>query len=299
MNLSRLIVPLCCSLFIVGCNGSSPKGNQPPVIDWVVGDVKETHPTYYTKKGDTSNFTLSFYVAVKITDPDGDDDVTDIYFTDELGTLFSVKYDGYNGYWVESSGYYTRASYYRYQPDSLTLSGWTMFIEDSAGNKVQKEFSFPQPNLVNGSGESFVYTSAFAGIKTNGIQTLITPEALSTSQIDNINNVMTINYRRVDARGMYNSMYFYNTDGLYVGELRTSDFPNLGGVNVLSSFDITDGMITYQDGYTFSDIVSFHWVSMDDLTGSQEIINSSNWWRYKTISELYCFGATPCPPGSI
>lgn len=291
MNLKLYGFVLASSMLLVACKGGN--SNQPPVIEWVLGDVKETHPTYYTKKGQSSDFTLSFDVSVKITDPEGHDDVLNIYFTDQYGLNYTIKHIDYNGYWRESDEFYSRSSYHSVFTDSINLTGWTLYVEDSAGNKVQQEFSFPQPNLVTGSGEVFAYTSAYAGVQTNGVHTLVVPELLSTSEIDSVNNFFTFNYRQVDLRATHFDVWLYNETGAYVGNIPSASITNLADINVSSSFTISQDEVIFQDGYSFTDIRGFHWISMDDLTLSQEFVGHDNWWRYRTISELYPFVISP------
>lgn len=286
MDLRYFIPVLACAVLITGCNKEAGE-NQPPVINWVVGDIEEIHPTYFIKKGEVANYSLSHTVNVKVTDPDGQNDITDIYFTDEFGANFSIKYDDYNGYWDEAREFYSRGSYSSLTPDSVSLTGWTIFVEDSAGHIVQQEFTFPQPSLVTGSGEDFVYSSEYLGIEPNGIQALIAPLNLETSEINYASNQITIKYQREDAREVDTDMWFYDVNGDYLAYLPNEFKPALDDVGVATSFVITEGMIDFNEGTVFSDIHGFHWNSMDDLTASEEVVNYPSWWRYRTISKYF------------
>jgi hypothetical protein len=287
MNATKLTFLFGVISALSACNSTTE--NKPPEIQWILTDVKDLHPSYIALRGYPGEYTLGFDVSVKVNDPDGQDDITDISFASSAGVEFPIKSETEKDRWDASLGIYTRRSYDPALPNSVDINGWTLTVVDSAGHSVSKTFSLVLPNRVSPTDESFIYSHGYTGIETGGAQALISPTFNSIEK--NVETTeLTFNFTPVDSRTNNYRVWLYDNNGNAVAQAKDDVITAPGTIGSANIHTLTNNDLLYLDGYSFENIEKLVWLSQDDMsTSADEVGGAVKWWRYRTFSEVQSY----------
>ena len=283
-------VPILAALVLFSCSkpGGSA-GNGAPVINWILADAIEYHPSYLLAYDVTLDYSISRMVTLDVDDPEGHDDIVDIRFTNTLGDVYILKSEGYFNYYKESTQRYETNAVSSTNLHRIELKGWTMTVTDSAGNVDTKSFDFVLPNLETPDvSETFLYSSRYDGSdKANGVSTLVTP-TLTDDKNTKSSTAISIEYTPQDERTRVYQLFFFNTEDkaiAWIPEDKTTALSD--NVGTTETYVVAKESILFSDGYDYADIKKFSWISLDDMEGTSAIVNgASNWWRHKTYGEV-------------
>ncbi|MBU2864644.1 hypothetical protein KO489_12370 [Reinekea forsetii] len=281
-------VPILAALVLFSCSkpGGSA-GNGAPVINWILADIIDYDPEYLTANGSSTNaYSLAHLVTLDVEDPDGNDDIVDIRFTNSDNELYILKSEEGINKFNSTSEHYVISSYSSNNLHKIKLSGWTMTITDSADNVVTQDFNFVLPNLEDpATNESFLYTSMYVGDETGGVKTLKSPTFGTHSKTT---TEISIQYTPVDPRTKgYRIVFYDSADNRVAYTNRDTTTPQNETYDVQTTYTITNNSITYLDGKSFDDIAKFSWSSYDDAQATTAVVPTvEDWWRHEAHSAL-------------
>lgn len=168
-----------------GSSGSSSGDSVSPQVDFIHADVANMHPSYFEKWGLASQ-TIGFAVSVRVTDPQGLDNLDEIYVYNSSLDWYWALLDKNDGIGMEKC-YYTTYQvfeckfYYDATPHSLPLSDWLIYIMDLDGNETAQAFTFELPAQKAYDDEGYIYSDSYTGPRTNGVNAI---EVLTLSGSD-------------------------------------------------------------------------------------------------------------------
>ena len=287
----RIFVILCFSFtlcVLMSCE-LSQKNEPPSFLRYVGWTAENIDPSYWTKRGDTSNATAFRDFWVYVDDPDGVDDIVLIQVTDPNYSTWTLQnsetgksyYDEDGGFWGGWMRHYDSDS-----PHTVVLGTYMVFARDSAGNEITTSVSFNAPGSSSGSG--FIYSENYSLSTAGGSKML--QRATSISGIKGASDI-TIQFKVDDTRVINGYVWFYdNTLNYITGSdwFRTT-------INSNSGIIYTDGITanTLQissseldlGSYSLSDVNGFHIV----LTDGAQYAPNETWYDNRSISEYVRF----------
>jgi len=214
------------SLLVVltACSGDSSNSDaNTPVIGKIYTDINHQHSSFYNKWNITPNRTIRFTFSAQVTDPQGINNLKEIYVENLNNNWTWYLLGNFNNCYVEAGGVFECTFYSDIQLDSINLNNWVLVAKDQDDNITRKNFSFLLPGGSQANNESFVYSSAYSDSNYNGIA------ALEAMTLSNNNLVFTSNpgtrsfhieFETTDERAVHYSFAFYEGSNQknYVGE---------------------------------------------------------------------------------
>jgi len=287
------------SLFFIltACSGGSSPSDSPKIGE-IYTDIYHEHSSFYDKWNMTPNRTIRFTVSVNITDPQGVENLKDVYIEDQnnwywnlLGGPDNLSLDEC---YYESNDIFKCRFYSSSQLDSIMLKNWELVAEDIQGNVTRKSFNFLLPGGDQLDDELFVYSSEYTGSTGEGVLAL---EAMS---ITNNNMVFTsspgtqsfhIEFETTDNRAKHYGFAFYegSSELDYIGDTclcspSIESKPITLGQKV--TMDLPWSEIDFDQGYDASDIQGLH-IKLYDSPVDWGITNGTDsWFNYISHSEF-------------
>jgi hypothetical protein len=268
-----------------------------------IGDIETTiihsHGSLYSHLPSEEQRTIGFIISVIVTDPDGSNDITDIYLYDKNSNInryflrsseLSSKYDC-----RKPAGDLFECSFYSSdQSDNVDLSGYEIVAVDRYGYSSRKVFEFKLPAGAELEGQEFVYSDVFSGGTNNGIaglevMTIVDNDLVFT--LDEAEELLRLEFVSNDDRVREYGLELYDnsTTPKLVGEVPFDKIVIQG--NAISSsiktlVNIPLSQINFIDGNIASDIYGLHVVLFDQSTISTQLEVESEWFNYMGYSEF-------------
>ena len=85
ISLSLAFLNFAGTLLISACSSGPSESEFAPKIGDIETSIIHSHPSYYSHLPTEEQRTIGFVVSVSVTDPDGSDDITDIYISHNNG----------------------------------------------------------------------------------------------------------------------------------------------------------------------------------------------------------------------
>jgi len=282
------------AFLLTGCSSSGPSDSLK--IGSIFTDIVHYHPSFYGKWDVTPNSSIRFTVSVSISDTQGTDNLSDLYFHDKTNDRYFDMLGGPDNLTKEEC-YYPEFNIFecRYYSsidiNRVNLANWEVVVENKQGKVNRKDFEFLLPGGDQINDEHFVYSRVYNGSTNNGIAAL---EAMST-----INNGLLfssnpslqsfhIEFDNTDNRATHYSFDFYNATAniSYIAKTRP-DSPSIESMPIIenqkTSIDIPWSEITLYDNNTINDINGLHIKLYDEPI---EWLSDDLWFNFISYSEF-------------
>lgn len=268
-----LMTALAASALLVSCGPESkeeqePQANQPSVV--VAGGpiYRHAHDDFWSEAD------LFFKYYVRISDPDGIDDIQfvsikdcatcDVVVLRDLApTDGTDPIDHYN----ESSDYFSKSTFwYNASSPNIRPSQFIVTVIDSEGHEVIETISGLSTDLRELQSHEFVYSEAFvtdeAGDTTNGVPALALP---SLSEVTRAGDFLQIEFNTNDVNVSYAYLWVYNANGDYLGSgyIAGSEFTN--ETNTPLALNTTGDSFYWLEGNSINDVNYAHLVTYSRL----------------------------------
>jgi hypothetical protein len=286
------------SIFILTACTSGPSEDEfAPEIGDIYSTIIHYHPNFYSDLLSEDPRTIEFIISVSVTDPDGSDDITDIYLYDKnnninryflRSSVLSSKYDC-----SKPAGDLLECSFYSSdQPDNIDLSGYEIVAVDRHGYSSNKSFEFKLPAGVEVEDQEFVYSDVFSGGTNNGIAGLEVMTIADNDMVFSLDEVeLHVEFTSEDPRVREYALELYDdaTPPKFIGEVAFDTIviqANEISSGVQTLVNIPLSQINFIDGNIASNISGLHIVLFDQSTVSTQLEVQSEWFNYRGYSEF-------------
>lgn len=287
----------CVVLLISACSSGPSESEFAPKIGDIETSIIHSHPSYYSHLPAEEQRTIGFVVSVSVTDPDGPDDITDIYISHNNGKRSFLRSSELNSTYdcsMPAEDLFKCSFYSSDQTDNIDLSGYQIVAVDRHGYSSSKVFEFKLPAGAEVEDQEFVYSDVFLGGTPNGIAGL---EVMTISgnqmvfTIDEVEKLLHLEFVSNDSRVSEYALELYDntSPANIIGEVlfdtkKIQENEISPGVKVV--VDIPWAQISFIGEYTASDINGLHVVLFDEATVSTQLDVESEWFNYRGYSEL-------------
>ncbi len=292
---------LSFTLLISACSSGPSESEFAPKIGDIYTSILHFHPSVYAHKDPEEQRTIGFIISVSMSDPDGFDDITDIYINN--------KNAGTNWYLLQSSELNSTAEctleelvvncsfYSKDRLHDIFLAGYDIVAIDRHGYQSSKSFEFKLPSGEEVDIEEFVYSDEFLG--GTGSSAVAGLEVMTIDANDMVftsdENTLHVEFTSMDERVRDYGLMFYNdaSSPEIVGELAfdaslIQNNPIISGDKTSLDIPIDEDSIKIKffDDKDVSDIYGLHVVLFDQSTPSSQFDVVTEWFNYRGYSEF-------------
>ena len=285
-------------LFYLSACGGSGGGNSnsaSPQVEFIQTDVAHMHPSFY-EKWDLTPQALRFAASVRVSDPQGIDNLDEIYFYNSALDWYWALLDRNDGFGTDECYFqnyqvYECIFYYEAAPDSLPLADWLVYAVDLDGNETEQPYTFPLPSGAPYDGEGYIYSDGYIGPRFNSVDALEVLEIGYNSLIfesDFGSQSFHIEFTVTDSRVTDYAFVFYDgsTHINYIANAN-SNSPSIVSTPItigeITSVDIPWSEINVHSPYSVSDINGLHIKLFDE---PEELLSGDGlWFNYLSFSE--------------
>ncbi|MFV1872535.1 MAG: hypothetical protein ACMZ64_04310 [Oleiphilus sp.] len=302
MRMSRVVVIFVLPILMSACtSGPSEKEFSPKIGDIYTNITQFRSGSSVDDPATDANF-LSIDISVNVTDPDGLDDITDIYFRDKendlRGSLLNTSIPGDFARCNEGGDLFNCTFWLPGNSQTFNLKNYEVVAIDRHGYTTKKPFDFKLPAGEALESESFTYTSDFTGEMGEGLEAL---ESLSVQSndiafyLDQGSQTMHVEFESKDPRVDRYSFTLYKTEDklIEVGSVsflnsNIQDNPIISGFK--TSVDIPFTEITFnpksiEENFDETDIEGLRIKLYDQPTDWMQASEGSLWFNYVGVSE--------------
>ncbi|MFT6031275.1 MAG: hypothetical protein ACI8O8_003025 [Oleiphilaceae bacterium] len=283
------------SIFILTACTSGPSEDEfTPEIGDIQTAIVHSHPSAHAQTD--YQRTIDIVVRVTVTDPDGWDDITDIYIHDKNDdTKWKLKEASQlnlNADCKKTLSVIECSFYSRDQPDTLQLLGYEMVAVDRNGYSSSKVFEFKLPSGAEVEDQEFVYSDVFSGGTNNGIAGLEVMTIADNDMVFSLDEVeLHVEFTSEDPRIREYALELYDdaTPPKFIGEVAFDTIviqANEISSGVQTLVNIPLSQINFIDGNIASNIFGLHIVLFDQSTVSTQLEVQSEWFNYRGYSDF-------------
>ncbi|TNC82707.1 MAG: hypothetical protein C9356_02185 [Oleiphilus sp.] len=302
MWFQRVSVLLVLALAIGGCSGGSGGGGLPsekPEIAKIYTDIYHAHTSFFDKWEITPNATIRFTVSASITDPQGVDNIKNVFVVDLDQDWYWTLLGGSRNIPL-SDCYYELDEIFECvfhmgdNSHSVNLRGYALVVEDWDGNEATKQFDFLNIGGDPLDTEQFAYSDEFTGSTDNGLPGL---EAMTIDENDLVftSNPATqsfhIEFETSDSRAAHYGFAFYegSSELDYIGDACLCA-PSIESMPIVfgqtTRIDLPWSEIDFKPGYQAEDVFGVHIKLYDEPIAMEHPKMGGLWFNYISYSEF-------------
>tara|TARA_R110001592_G_scaffold336019_2_gene621153 strand:+ start:2081 stop:3004 length:924 start_codon:yes stop_codon:yes gene_type:complete len=293
---------LSITFMLSSCTSGPSESEFAPKIGDIETSIVHSHPSVHAQA--EYQRTIDVIVRMSIKDPDGLEDITDIYIQDnnnsrrwrlkESSVLNSDAQCKATKNKAETLEVIECSFFSKDRPDLIDLVGYEMVAVDRHGYSSRKTFEFKLPSGAVVEDEEFVYSDVFSGGPSNGIPALEVITLADNAMVftlDEDAELLHLEFVSEDPRVREYGLELYDdsVEPQIVGEV-LFDIKEIqeneidAGVEIM--VDIPWSQITFIGENNASNIYGLYVVLFDEAKVSTQLETVSEWFNYRGYSEF-------------